>query len=376
MSTEIKSDLYSQRHARLAVALYNSRLEALALNPGPSLTYLTGMSFHLMERPVVALFTPHNPPILVLPELEAGKTAHLPFAAQIFPYGEDPAAWQAAFRQAAEAAELQGRKVGVEPRRMRVLELRLLEGAAPQASFLSAEDILAALRMCKDAQELAAMRQAVDIAQRALLATLPHIRIGMSERELASELSLQLLRAGSDSGLPFTPIVAGGPNGANPHAVPTQRALQAGELLVIDWGAAYAGYVSDLTRTFAVGEVSADLQRMASVVQEANAAGRAAVRPGVPAGAVDRAAREVIEKAGLGEFFTHRTGHGLGMEEHEPPYIRAGNQQLLEVGMTFTIEPGVYLPERDGVRIEDDVVVSETGGESLSDLPRELRTVG
>jgi Xaa-Pro dipeptidase len=366
---------YQARHSKLARILYNSGLDALVLNPGPSLIYLTGLHFHLMERPVVTFFTPHNPPAIVLPELEAGKTTQLDFPIQVFPYGEDPDTWLPAFRQAARAVDLDQHQVGVEPGRLRFLELRFLEAAAEGARFISAEEILAALRMQKDENELAAMRKAAQIAQQGLQAALASFKMGMTERDLAGELTIQLLRAGSDSELAFTPIVSGGPNSANPHATPTERPLQAGDLLVIDWGATYDGYLSDITRTFAIGEVEPELARIAQIVKEANQAGRAAVRPGALAEDVDHAARAVIEKAGYGQFFFHRTGHGLGMEGHEPPYMRAGNTLKLAAGMTFTVEPGIYIPERGGVRVEDDVAVTESGVETLTDLPRELQTL-
>lgn len=364
---------YQERHAKLAHILYNSGLDALVLNPGPSLVYLTGLHFHLMERPVVAFFTPHNPPAVVLPELEAGKASALDFSVQVFPYGEDPDTWLPAFRQAAKAVNLDQHKVGVEPGRLRFLELRFLESATQETQFLSAEGVLAALRMQKDEKELSAMRKAAQIAQQGLQSALASFKIGMTERELAGELTIQLLRHGSDTELPFTPIVSGGPNSANPHATPTERPLQAGDLLVIDWGAAYDGYYSDITRTFAIGEVEPEFAKIARIVKDANQAGREAVHPGALAEDVDHAARAVIEKAGYGEFFFHRTGHGLGMEGHEPPYMRAGNQLKLAAGMTFTVEPGIYLPGRGGVRIEDDVAVTESGVVSLTDMPRELK---
>jgi Xaa-Pro dipeptidase len=147
-------------------------------------------------------------------------------------------------------------------------------------------------------------------------------------------------------------------------------------MLVVDWGAAYDGYISDLTRTFAVGEVDAEYAKIHKIVQESNAAGRAAARPGVPCANVDKAARAVIEKAGYGKYFTHRTGHGIGMEDHEDPYIRDNNMQLLEAGMAFTVEPGIYLAGRNGVRIEDNIVITEDGVDCLSDMPREMRVVG
>jgi Xaa-Pro dipeptidase len=236
--------------------------------------------------------------------------------------------------------------------------------------------VLSGLRLKKDKAEVDAMRRAVKIAQSALEATIPLIKIGMTEKELSSELVVQLLKNGSDPEMPFSPIVSGGPNSANPHASPTERKLQAGDMLVVDWGAAYAGYISDLTRTFAVGEVDEEYKKIHKIVQDANAAGRAAAGPGVPCANVDIAARDVIEKSGYGKYFTHRTGHGIGMEGHEEPYMRGDNMQLLEPGMAFTVEPGIYLPDRNGVRIEDNVVITDTGADVLSDMPREIRVVG
>lgn len=147
-------------------------------------------------------------------------------------------------------------------------------------------------------------------------------------------------------------------------------------MLVIDWGASYNGYISDLTRTFAIGEVDDELKKIHRIVQEANAAGRAAGKPGIPCAEVDIATRSVVEKSGYGKYFNHRTGHGIGMEAHEAPYMRGDNMQLLETGMAYTVEPGIYLTNRNGVRIEDNVVITEDGAEVLSDLPRELRVIG
>jgi Xaa-Pro dipeptidase len=366
---------YPARQARLLQALPEAKLEALALNPGPTLTYLTGLHFHLMERPVVALFAPGQAPSLVLPILEMAKLEGLPYPLQAFSYGDNPATWAAAFTQALGGAQLNGRQVGVEPRSLRVLELRFLENAAPQAHFISGEAPLAALRIQKEPAEVAAMRQAVLIAQKALQATLPAIRPGVTERAIASDLTLQLLRHGSAPEMAFSPIVSGGPNGANPHATPSDRPLARGDLLVIDWGATYDGYISDLTRTFAIGPVEPELEHIHKIVQEANAAGRAAAKPGRPIGEIDQAARQVIVQAGYGEYFTHRTGHGIGMEGHEEPYVFGENPLLLAPGMAFTVEPGIYLPGRNGVRIEDNLVITPDGAECLSDYPRHLITL-
>ena len=258
---------------------------------------------------------------------------------------------------------------------MRVMELRLIE-ASLHSHVEAAEDVLAGLRAVKDADELDHMRAAVAIAQNALTATLPLIKVGMTERELAAELTSQTLRAGSDPELPFAPIVASGPNSSLPHAFPTERALQPGDLLTLDWGAAAHGYMADLTRTYAVAELpNPELQRIYELVKGANAAGTASAKPGVRCADVDAAARKVIADGGYGEYFVHRVGHGLGLEGHEDPSMHGRNETPLALGMTFTVEPGIYLPERGGVRIEDDVVVGEAGGISLSDLDRELRVV-
>lgn len=364
------------RFDQLNTSLRTSDLDAVILNPGPTLTHLTGLHFHLMERPVVLLFAKDQDPAIVLPELELQKVASLAYPLQVFPYPENPAEWDHAFRKAVQALGLEGKRIGVEPRQLRLLEFRHVKAGAPEADYPDASDVLSTLRLRKDPSEVEAMRRAVRIAQDALEATIPLIKMGMTEKELSSELVVQLLKHGSEPEMPFAPIVSGGPNAANPHASPSERRLQAGDLLVVDWGATYDGYISDLTRTFAVGEVEEEYKKIHEIVQEANAAGRAAGKPGVPCANVDKAARDVIEKAGYGIYFTHRTGHGIGMEGHEEPYMRGDNMQLLEPGMVFTVEPGIYLPNRNGVRIEDNVVITEKGADVLSDMPRDLRVVG
>lgn len=364
--------VYIPRHAKLTTGMIASGLEAIILNPGSSLYYLTGLRFHLSERPVLAVFIPHEPLLIVLPELEAGKLEKLPFPFQAFPYGEDPSSWAGILRQGLKAAKFESGLAGIEPRRLRYLELSLLKEAAPELTYMSAESVIASLRMYKDESEIEAMQKAVNIAEQAIQATIPTISVGVGEREIASNLVIELIHAGSDFELPFSPIVSGGPNSANPHASPSYRELSTGDLLVIDWGASFNGYFSDITRTFAVGEIEVQFQEIAKIVQEANEAARSTVLPGIPAENVDRAARRVIEEAGYGKFFIHRTGHGLGLEGHEEPYIRSENQLLLEEGMTFTIEPGIYLPGLAGVRIEDNVYVTKNGCESLTNMSRDL----
>lgn len=360
----------------LADQLEHAGLDGVVINPGPSQVYLLGVHFYLFERPIVCLVSKDRTPALVLPQLEVTKARQAPTVLELFSYTDNPGTWQDAFNQAVQSLGWDQKShpvLGVEDERLRLLEARYLEAALPGVSLRNTS-LLANMRMHKDEEEIARIRKAVQIAEAGFNAALPLIKIGMTERELSEEIGLQTQRAGSE--LPGNPMVAAGPNGANPHATTSDRRLQAGDVVVIDFGAAYQGYLADLTRNLGVGEVDPEFEHIVQVAGEANAAGRAAARPGEPAGAVDRAARAVIEKAGYGPFFTHRTGHGLGSEPHEEPYIYAENTLPLEPGMVFTVEPGIYLPGRAGARVEDDVVITADGCESLSSLPRGLVRVG
>lgn len=359
----------------LADQLLQRGLDWVALNPGPSLRYLTGLSFHLMERPVVVLVGSNRRLKVILPELELAKVADMPFEAEIHTFGDDPATWQRIYETALQDISAIPLRVGVEPTQLRFLELDLLRKALPNADFVDGSAALAELRMRKGVEELKAIRQAAIIAQNALLNTLETVKPGQSELQISAELMVQLFRAGSEAELPFAPIVSTGPNTANPHASPTDCVLQEGEMLLIDWGASFGGYFSDITRTFFCGDPNDEMKQIADLVERANAAARLGGRRGMVAGEVDKLARDIITEGGYGEYFTHRTGHGLGMEAHEAPYIFQGNPLILEPGMVFTIEPGIYLPGKYGVRIEDDMVVEAESLRSLTDLPRKVMRI-
>jgi Xaa-Pro dipeptidase len=361
-----------QRQQKLQKAIQKSGIQAAAFNPGPDMNYLSGLDFHLMERPVILILPQEGSPVMVLPELENAKMEDLPYPIRPFFYNENPDSWTDIFQAALQEAGAQKGKMGVIPRRLRLLELNYIQAAAPDLELVSAQDLISQMRMIKDSKEVEKMQEAVRIAECSLAAILSSIKPGLREKDLASRLVGRLLQQGSDPELPFFPIVSFGENSANPHAAPGDRILQEGDLVLIDWGAAYHGYYSDITRVFALGDLHPELEKIAQFVREANLAARAAVKPGVPASEIDRAARQVISKAGYGEFFTHRTGHGLGREAHEEPYISQFDETVLEPGMTFTIEPGIYLPNRGGVRIEDDIQVTEDGGRSLTNQPRVL----
>jgi Xaa-Pro dipeptidase len=288
----------------------------------------------------------------------------------LYPYSDEEG-HEIAFENACRDLSLASRRVGVEYLTMRVLERQQIEAYAPGAGFFDADRVIAKLRMCKDEDEIGAMRQAARVNEQAYRELVSHIRPGVTEKELATEYRIAAWRAGAED-VAFDPIILGGPNGANPHQQPGDRALQRGEFVTVDCGVRVGGYCSDITRTYAVGPVGAELQRIYATVLRANAAARAFAAPGRTAQEVDAVARRVIRKAGYGPYFTHRTGHGLGLDVHEPPYIVAGNELVLCAGMVFTIEPGIYVPGLGGVRIEDNVVLIGGGAESLTSLPREL----
>jgi Xaa-Pro dipeptidase len=364
---------------------YNSRLDTLrhlqaangvecvALVPGASLRYFTGLAGHLSERPTVAFIPARGRLTVALPELEApAARSQLPPDAQLFTY-RDEEGHEHVFHQVAEELTLSSMPIGVEYLAMRLLETRRIEQAAPNCQLLAVEPWLPRLRMKKDESEVASMQQAIAIAERAIQHLLDRdaIRTGRTELEIAADLRIEMLSEGGQ-GEAFSPIVVAGPNSASPHAGPSDRPLAEGDLVTIDWGTTYQGYRSDITRTFVLGSSTPEIIKIYDAVLAANQAGRLAVRPGLPAQEVDRASRQAITLAGYGEYFIHRTGHGLGLETHEPPYIVEGNLDILEPGMTFTVEPGIYVPGVGGVRIEDDVIVTEDGSETLTTLPRQL----
>lgn len=365
----------SERLQRLSEQIAAHGLDGLALVPGPNMFYVSGIRSHVSERPIVLFVPADDEPAVIIPSLEAMKArdAGIP-AERIFDW-DDTEGYHGAFQRACAHLELADYLLGVEALHMRVLEMQLLQRYAPGLQIAHAEPALSALRSVKDDDEIAAMERAIAVAEKALQRILPRVRPGLTERQVAAMLTQELLASGAES-IAFGPIVAGGPNSASPHAATSNRALRPGDLLVVDWGVYVDDYPSDITRTFAVGPVDDELRHIYDVVLAANEAARRAVRPGLTGQQIDRVARDVIEDAGYGEYFIHRTGHGLGLEIHEPPDMSPVNTRPIAPGNVFTIEPGIYLPGRGGVRIEDNVVATEDGGRTLTTFPREFVTLG
>lgn len=355
------------RLARLLAEMQRRGIQSVLLSVGSDLPYLTGYEAMATERLTMLVVTQDRDPVLVIPALEAPRVEPGPFEVRAWTETEEPEAI---------VADLAGRPdvaaVGDQTWSRFLLELLPI---MTETTFVSASGLMGELRMRKEPSEVQALREVAAAADRVAERIPTTISFtGRTEREVAGDLDELMRDEGHEETL-FR-IVAGGPNAASPHHEPGSRRLGDGDAVVIDFGGRRSGYCSDTTRTFVVGETFGELAGVHATVLEANLAAKAAVGPGVPAEEVDRTARAVIEGEGYGEFFIHRTGHGIGMDVHEDPYIVEGNHRTLEVGMAFSIEPGIYLPGRFGVRIEDICVCTEDGIEVLNDSHRGLVEVG
>ncbi len=361
----------------LSAVLARSGLDAVVLVPGANFRRIFGTDFHQMERPLAVIVPREGEPVAVVPQLEMGSFTPIGFPGKVFPW-RDEAGYMGAFMAAGAALpQLRaGARIGVEGQRMRVFDLFALQQALPGAAFADIHGEISRVRLYKTPEEIALQRKAIAISEAALESTLAEIKVGMTEAEVEGILLRHLFSQGAD-GLSFAPIVAAGDNAAKPHAHarPDYR-LKPGDALLIDYGGTYHGYSADITRTFFVKEVSDYDRAFYETVLAANARGREVSRPGVTASDVDDAVLKVLEQSQFAQFCRHKTGHGLGLDVHEAPQIMRGNNEILEPGMVFTIEPGLYREGEAGVRIEDDVVVTENGIECLTSFPRELRLVG
>ncbi|OUC99095.1 aminopeptidase P family protein [Streptomyces swartbergensis] len=361
------ADDYRARMERAARTAAEAGLAGLLVAPGPDLVWLTGYTPPAVtERLTLLVLAAGQDPVLVVPALEAPdaqKAAGAPaLTLRDWTDGKDPYAATAALLDASG-------RFGISDNAW-ALHLLALQQAVPGSSYTSLTDALPMLRAVKDAAELELMSAAGAAAD----ATFEEIRnvpfAGRREAEVAADLDRLLRRYGHEQ-VDFT-IVASGPNGANPHHEAGDRVIERGDMVVLDFGGLKDGYGSDTSRTVHVGEPTDEERRVHDIVREAQEAGFRAVRPGAACQDVDRAARAVIADAGYGEYFIHRTGHGIGVTTHEPPYMIEGEERPLVPGMCFSVEPGIYLPGRFGVRIEDIVTVTEDGGRRLNTTSREL----
>ncbi|MGW1526928.1 M24 family metallopeptidase [Streptomyces sp. NPDC001640] len=360
---------YAARMRRAAEAADAAGLAGLLIAPGPDLVWLTGYRPVETERLTLLVLRAGQDPVLVVPTLEAPDAAEAAGAPALtlrdWTDGKDP------YGAAAALLGVRGR-YGISDNAW-ALHLLGLRERLPDVGHVALTRALPMLRAVKDAAELDRLAAAGTAADAAYEEILKVAFGGRREREVAEDLA-GLLRRFGHAQVDFT-IVASGPNGANPHHEAGERVIQRGDMVVLDFGGLKHGYGSDTSRTIHVGEPTDEERKVHDLVRAAQEAGFRAVGPGAACQDVDRAARAVIDDAGYGAYFIHRTGHGIGVTTHEPPYMIEGEEQPLVPGMCFSVEPGVYLPGRFGVRIEDIVAVTEDGGLRLNETSREMAIV-
>ena len=365
----MSADRYADRRLRTLEAAEAAGLDGILVSPGPDLTYLTAYAPPPLERLTLLVLSAGADPTLVIPTLERPLAESAAGARGLTmldwrdgrddPYG-------------IVAAMLGSGRYAVTDRTW-ASHLLALERAAPDPSFVAAGEAIPLLRAVKDADEIQRLRAVANGADAAFADVIELPFAGRAETDVAAELD-RLLREHGHQRVDFT-IVGSGPNAASGHHEPGERRIEPGDVVVMDFGGVRDDYCSDITRTVFVGEPTDEEREVYAIVRAAQQSAFEAVRPGVAAEEVDRAARSVITEAGYGERFVHRTGHGIGLEIHEPPYIVEGNRTPLEPGMTFSDEPGIYLEGRFGVRIEDQVAVTAEGAERLNEATRELTIV-
>ena len=377
-TSRFSSDVYAQRLAAAARATTEAGLAGLVITPGYDLRYLVGSRAQTFERLTALVVPAAGDPTMIVPRLELAAmkesaVGELGIALRDWVDGDDPYALVAAAlgenTLAGESAPLAVAVTDSMPA-LHLLPMAETLGVVP----VLATDVLRTLRMIKDAAEVEALRKAGEAIDR-VHARVPEFLVpGRTEADVAADIAEAIVAEGH-SEVAFI-IVGSGPHGADPHHECSDRELRSGDIVVVDIGGPYEpGYNSDSTRTYSIGEPDPDIARRYAVLQRAQRAAVDAVRPGVTAEQIDAAARDVLAAEGMGEAFVHRTGHGIGLSVHEEPYIVAGNRLELQEGMAFSVEPGIYFPGEWGARIEDIVIVTADGAQSVNNRPHDLVVV-
>jgi Xaa-Pro aminopeptidase len=377
----IPAERYADRLRRMRGLVEDRAIAGALIAVGPDLDYLTGYRAMPLERLTMLAVVPGREPVLVVPRLEepaARAGLRTPVEIATWMETDDPHALVAGLVRDADGP-YEGAEIVVSDRCWSFHLLRF-QGALPDARWGSATMLLRELRMTKDADEIELLQRAGAAADRVVDQIASGRLVGRTEADVAEEVRTRLRAEGHE--LPEFAIVASGPNSASPHHEASERVIQPGEPIVLDIGGSYGGYGSDTTRTLWVtggddaNGPTEEFRHLFGILHAAQQAATRRVRPGVAAEAIDQAAREIIEAEGYGENFFHRTGHGIGLEGHEEPYLVAGNPEPIDVGMAFSIEPGIYLPGVTGIRIEDIVALEASGPRLLTTSPREALVIG
>jgi len=366
------SDKLQQRMETLYRYMEEQSLDALLVTLPAHIYYLTGFRCQPHERFLGLVLEREGTPFILVPalDLEAASAAAQGIE-RIYTHTDTDNAYAVLSKLMKRAHQ----RLGLEKSHLTVERFESLQAAIGAVEHADIAAPLREMRVIKSADEIMKMRRAVSVVEEVLRAGIASVKPGVTELELVAELEFQMKKLGAD-GPSFDTMVLAGEKSALPHGTPGKRAVRSGDLLLFDLGVYVDGYASDITRTFAVGHINDQLKEIYETVLLANQQAIAATKPGVTLASLDRVAREAITAKGYGEYFIHRLGHGLGLDVHEYPSVHGNNETHLVAGMAFTIEPGVYVPGLGGVRIEDDVVVTDSGVEVLTTFPKELTMIG
>jgi Xaa-Pro aminopeptidase len=369
MNVASQASVYQSRIERVRLTMAAQGVDALLLSVGHDLPYLTGYHAMPLERLTMFVLPLQGQATLIIPRLEAPRVVDMPEVFQLLPWNEtdDPVALTDQCLGSARTVA-----VGDQMWARFLVDLLALR---PSATYVRAQKVMSALRAMKDSAEIAALVAVGAAADRVALqlqsGQIP--LVGRTEAQVSADISARLIAEGHDK-VNFA-IVAAGENAASPHHHPGSRIIQRGEIVLCDFGGTMNGYCSDITRCVHIGDIPADIAAAYAVLKEAQAIGVGSAVVGATCESVDQRTREVISSAGYGEFFVHRTGHGIGMEEHEDPYMVSGNTEIIAPGHAFSIEPGIYVPGKWGMRLEDIVVATDQGPQSMNNVNHDLVVV-
>ncbi|MFC5469202.1 M24 family metallopeptidase [Cohnella suwonensis] len=360
----------NERLLKLYAYMEQHLLDAVLITLPKHVYYLTGFSSEPHERFLGLLLPKGDEPFLLVPALDAESAQAESTVSRIYTHTDTDNPYEVLKRCLRGTVT----RLGVEKGHLTMQRYEALSEMLGAEQYIDVATPLTNMRAIKSDDEIVRLKKAARLVEQVLRDGLKHVKAGVTELDIAAELEYGMKKAGVSPA--FATTVLSGEKSALPHGATGNRVIRAGDMLLFDMGVAADGYLSDMTRTFAVGDVGARMKEIYETVLEANARGIAAVRPGAMLAEVDLAARQCITNGGYGAYFTHRVGHGLGIEVHEYPSVHGENRDLLREGMVITIEPGIYLPDIGGVRIEDDVLVTSTGAETLTTFPKQLAVIG
>lgn len=353
--------------------LEQNDIDLAVITSTPNVFYLSHFYSDPHERLLALLVFPRSEPILVLPGMEVESARQQGFHCEMIGYSDTENPWEL-IKQRLDARQITPKRIAVEKQHLNLERSEQIHALYPDAAFVSAEEKLQALRLIKDEQEIKILKEAAKLADYGVEVGVNAIKEGKTELEILAEVEFELKKKGVNQ-MSFATMVLAGSQTAAPHGVPGLNKVKKGDFVLFDLGVVLDGYCSDITRTVAFGDIGGKQRHIYETVLKAQEAALHACKPGVEIGSIDRTARDIIREAGYGDYFTHRIGHGLGIDVHEVPSMNETNRHPLQTGMVFTIEPGIYVPAVGGVRIEDDVLITKDGFESLTNYPKELQII-